>query len=372
MPKPFSIAIADADVADLKARLQATRFPQTLAGVGWDYGIDETFLRQFVDHWANRYDWRAAEARLNDFAQFTEVIDGETVHFVHVTGRGATNVPLLLTNGWPSNFVELLPLVPLLTEPVDGVAFDIVIPSLPGYGFSSQPKSPGMTLSAIAPLWASLMTTLGYERFLISGSDLGAGAEMGLVRDYPQRLIGAHYVNVYAGFPAPDDPSAEEQAFMQSNQQWSFAEGAYAMIQGTKPATLAVGLNDSPAGLAAWILEKYHGWSDNGGDVANAFELDDLATLLSVYWFTQTIGSSVRLYKEAFADPDLVKPAPKHQVPHAILLPPSDHPAPRAWGERFLQNIVRWTELDRGGHFPALEIPEAMAHDIRAFHGQIA
>ena len=372
MPTPFTIAIPDADIADLKARLAATRFPRTLDSAGWDYGIEDGFLRRFVDYWGREHDWRAAEARLNGFAQFTEVIDGETVHFVHMRGRRETNVPILLTNGWPSNFVELLPLVPLLTEPVDGVGFDVVIPSLPGYGFSGQPTRPGMNLSRIAPLWAALMTRLDYPRFMISGSDMGAGAEMALVRDFPERLIGAHYVNVYSGFPRPDDPTPEEAAYFGETDGWGFAEGAYAMIQGTKPATLAVGLNDSPAGLAAWILEKYRSWSDSGGDIANAFDMEDLATILSVYWFTQTIGSSVRLYKEAFADQDLTKKAPKHSVPHAILLPPADHPAPRAWGERHLRNIVRWTQLCSGGHFPALEVPEALVHDIRAFHGQIS
>jgi pimeloyl-ACP methyl ester carboxylesterase len=252
------------------------------------------------------------------------------------------------------------------------VAFDVVIPSLPGYGFSGQPTRPGMNLSAVAPLWAELMTRLGYDKFLMSGSDLGGGTEMALVRDFPQRLIGAHYVNVFSGFPRPEDPTPEEQAYFAKVDYWTFAESAYAMIQGTKPATLAVGLNDSPAGLAAWILEKYRSWSDDGGDIANAFELEDLATILSVYWFTQTIGSSVRLYKEAFADSELTKLPARHDVPHAVLLPPADNPAPRAWGERNLHNIVRWTELSEGGHFPALEVPEAMAHDIRAFHGQIA
>ncbi|HWU18625.1 MAG TPA: epoxide hydrolase [Devosia sp.] len=369
---PFTIAIADADIADLKARLAQTRFAEALDGAGWDDGIEAKFLRDFVAYWGGEYDWRAAEARLNGFAQFTEVIEGELVHFVHIRGRGETNVPILMTNGWPSNFVELLPLVPLLTEPVDGVAFDVVIPSLPGYGFSGKPRRPGMNLTRVAPLWAELMSRLGYQKFLVSGSDMGAGAVMALVRDFPERLIGAHYVNVYFGFPKPDDLSPEEQAYVQRGNYWAFAEGAYAMIQATKPATLAAGLTDSPAGLAAWILEKFHTWSDNGGDISNAFELEDLATILSVYWFTKTIGSSVRLYKEAFADVELPKKPARHDVPHAILLPPADNPAPRAWGERNLWNIVRWTELSQGGHFPALEVPEAMAHDIRAFHGQIA
>jgi len=369
---PFTIAIADDDLTDLKARLERTRFPQTLEGVGWDYGTEDAFLRLLVAHWSRTYDWRAAERRLNGFAQFTEVIEGETVHFVHVKGQGGRRVPLLLTNGWPSNFVELLPLVPLLTQEKDGASFDIVIPSLPGYGFSSQPKKPGMHLSATATLWAELMRRLGYEKFLISGSDLGAGVEMALVRHFPERLIGAHYVNVYSGFPRPEAPTETEKTYFETIDRWQFAEGAYGMLHGTKPATLAVALNDSPAGLAAWIVEKYRSWSDNGGDILNAFELDDLCTILSVYWFSGTIGSSIRLYKEAFADREMVTPVPPHEVPHAILLPPADLPAPRDWGERNLRNIVRWTELKQGGHFPALEIPDEMAHDIRAFHTQIA
>lgn len=369
-PAPFSIAVSDAEIADLKGRLRATRFPDALEGVGWDYGIDAGFLRRFVDYWADAYDWRAAEARLNGFAQFSTEIEGETVHFVHVKGKGAKSVPILLTNGWPANFVELLPLVPRLTAARNGVSFDVVIPSLPGYGFSSKPKKPGMNLSAVAPLWAELMTRLGYEKFLVSGSDMGAGAEMALVRDFPGRLLGAHYVNVYFGFPPPEDPTPEEKAYMEQLNFWQFAEGAYAMVQGTKPATLAVGLNDSPAGLAAWILEKYHTWS--GGKIETAFRLEDLATILSVYWFTQTIGSSVRLYKEAFADQALASRTPRHDVPHGILLPPADYPAPRSWGERNLWNIVRWTELETGGHFPALEVPDAMADDIFGFYGQIS
>jgi pimeloyl-ACP methyl ester carboxylesterase len=369
---PFTIAVPDADIADLKSRLAATRFPRAVEGAGWNDGIDSGFLQRFVDYWANQYDWRAAEARLNGFAQFTEVVDGETIHFVHVRGQGDTNVPILLTNGWPSNFVELLPLVPLLTQPVDGVAFDVIIPSLPGYGFSSQASKTGMNLTRIAPLWAELMTRLGYDKFLVSGSDMGAGSVMALVRDFPERLIGAHYINVYSGFPRPDEPTPEEQAYFGKADYWAYTEGAYAMIQGTKPATLAVGLNDSPAGLAAWILEKFRTWSDNGGDITNAFELEDLATIVSIYWFTQTIGSSVRLYKEAFADSELPKKPARHGVPHAILLPPADNPAPRAWGERNLWNILRWTELSSGGHFLALEETDAMAHDIRAFHGQIS
>lgn len=369
--KPFQIAIDDTALEDLKVRLADTRLPPALDGVGWNYGIEGGFLRRLISYWGQDYDWRAAEARLNGFAQFTDEIDGQTVHFVHAQGTGGRRIPLLLTNGWPANFVELLPIVPLLTGEVDGVSFDVVIPSLPGFGFSSQPTAPGMNLSRIAPLWAQLMGRLGYERFLISGSDMGGGAEMVLVKTVPERIIGAHYSGVYSGFARPDEPTPAEVDYFRRIDYWAFAEGAYAMIQGTKPATLAVGLNDSPAGLAAWIGEKYQGWNEPTRPVETAFALDDLCTILSVYWFTQTIGSSVRLYKEAFADPDLVKPGPPHQVPHGIYLAPGDNPAPRAWGERHLQNIVRWTEAPAGGHFPALEFPEQFAADIRAFYRQI-
>lgn len=367
----FKIAIADNEIDDLKARLTAARFAPTLPDAGWEYGMDEAFLRRFTAYWQKEFDWRAAEKKLNEFNQFTTEIHGERVHFVHARGRGETNVPLLLTNGWPANFVELLPLVPLLTEPRDGTAFDIIIPSLPGYGFSGQPTQRGMNLSRVAPLWAELMSLLGYDKFLVSGSDLGAGVEMALVRNFPERLLGAHYVNVFSGFPRPEDPTPEETEYFQQIDWWNFAEGAYAMVHGTKPATLAAALNDSPVGLAAWILEKYHAWTDNDGNPESAVPLETLATIVSVYWFTRTIGSSMRLYKEAFADEELTQKAAEHDVPHAILLPPKDYPAPRAWAERHLRHIVRWTEMEKGGHFPALEVPEAMAEDIREFHAQI-
>lgn len=371
VPEPFSVRYADDAITDLRSRLRSTRFPDAVEGAGWDYGTNPQFLEKLVAHWAERFDFSAEEARLNQFPQFTIGIDGETVHFVHVKGEGDTTTPLLLANGWPSNFVELLPLVPLLTAPVDGQSYDIIIPSLPGYGFSGKAKKPGMNLTRVAELWAQLMTGLGYERFLVSGSDLGAGAEMALVRAVPERLIGAHYVNVYSEYPRPDDATDEEKAYFETVDQWKFAESAYALIQATKPQTLAVGLNDSPAGLAAWIVEKFHRWGDTKGDIESVFSLDTLSSILTVYWMSQTIGSSVRLYYEAFRDQVMMQPMPPHNVPHGILVPPADIPAPRSWGERHLQNIVRWSEPEKGGHFPALEIPQVLAEDIRGFHREL-
>lgn len=371
---PFTIAVSDADLADLETRLGETRFPATIADAGWDYGTEDAFLRKVVAHWRDRFDWRAAERRLNSFPQFIEEIDGERVHFVRVEGQGGKRVPLVLANGWPSNFVELLPLVPLLTAEQNGVSYDVIIPSLQGFGFSGQPAKRGMNMTRMGHLWAELMTRLGYEKFLIHSSDMGSGVAMCLVRHYPQRLIGAHYPNVFSGYPRPQDPSPEEAEFLQRADVLTMTEGAYAMIQGTKPHTLAVGLNDSPAGMAAWILEKFHRWSElKDGDIESVYRLDDLCTLLSVYWFSQTIGSSVRLYKEAFADPEIMTPMPRHEVPQGVLVPaPVDNPAPRAWGDRHLQNLVHWNDAGRGGHFPAMEVPELLAADIRGFYDAIA
>jgi pimeloyl-ACP methyl ester carboxylesterase len=369
----FTIAIADREVEDLKSRLQHARFPDELEDAGWDYGTSLSFLRRFLAYWGNEFDWRAAETRLNAYPQFTATVGGETVHFVHVRGKGANPVPVLLANGWPSNFVELLPLVDRLTAEIDGLSFDVIIPSLPGYGFSSRPRKKGMNLTQIGHLWAELMQQLGYFRFLVSGSDLGGGAVLGLVRHHPERLLGAHYCNVFSGYPRPPELTAEEVEYFKRVDYSGFVEGAYALLQGTKPTSLAVGLNDSPAGLAAWIIEKFHHWGDTGGDVESAFPFETLATLLSVYWFTETIGSSVRLYKEAFADQELLAPMPAHGVLQGVLVPAeSDLPAPRAWGERNLQNLIHWNEARQGGHFPALEVPDVLAGDIRAFHREIA
>jgi len=371
---PFTIAISDSDLADLETRLAETRFPDTVEGAGWDYGTDDAFLRKFVAHWRDRFDWRAAEARLNSFPQFVEQIDGERVHFVHVKGQGGKRVPLILANGWPSNFVELLPVVPLLTAEENGVSYDVIIPSLQGYGFSGHPTKKGMNLTRMAHLWAELMTRLGYEKFLIHGTDLGSGVELSLVRNFPHRVIGAHYANVFSGYPRPDNPTPEEAEYFKRVDYLSFTEGAYAMVQGTKPQSLAVGLNDSPAGLAAWILEKFQRWSRlENGDLESVYSLDDLCTLLSVYWFTQTIAPSVRLYKEAFSDPVITSPMPRHDVPQGVLVPAEiDNPAPGAWGERHLQNLVYWNEAGRIGHFPALEDAAHLAADIRAFYDAIA
>lgn len=371
---PFTIAIPDSELADLRARLKATRFTASVDGVGWDDGTDAEVLRQLVTHWAERFDWRTSEQRLNAIPQFIEEIDGERVHFVHALGKGARRIPIVLANGWPSNFVEFLPLIPLLTAERNGVSFDVIIPSLQGFGFSGRPTKKGMNMSRMGHLWAELMTRLGYEKFMVACSDLGSGVCFSLLRHSPGRLIGAHYLNVFSGYPRPAAPTPEEVDYFARVDLLTLTRGAYVMLQGTKPQSLAVGLNDSPAGLASWVIEKFHDFSRlQDGRLESVYSLDDLCTLLSVYWFTQTIGSSIRLYKEAFADQELMMPLPRHDVKQGVLVPADvDNPAPRAWGERHLQNLVYWNEARQAGHFPALECSEHYAADIRAFYGAIS
>lgn len=363
---PFTIRIAEAMLNDLRERLGRTRWPDQLEGQDWRYGTELGFLKRLCEHWGERFDWRAAEARLNALPQSRVTVDGVGLHLVHARSDAAQAVPLLMTNGWPSSIFEYLDIIPRLTA----AGFHVVAPALPGYGFSDRPTSPGMNSTRISDLFAGLMAELGYNRFLIHASDMGAGVAERLRGRHPDRLIGVHFSNVYWGYPKPDDPSSEEQAYLAEVQRWQFAEGAYAMVQGTKPQTLSYGLNDSPAGLAAWIVEKFRSWSD--GEIEQVYGLDGLCANLTVYWVTQTIGSSVRLYAEAFADSEAQKPPEKGEVPVGVIVFPKDIlPAPRAWGERWL-NLVQWTEAPRGGHFPAWEAPDLLATDLRAFSDRIA
>jgi pimeloyl-ACP methyl ester carboxylesterase len=358
---PFTIDIPEATLIDLRDRLARTRWPDAIAGVGWRYGTEPEFLKRICNHWGDAFDWRAAETRLNALPQFRAEIDGIDLHFVHARSAREDAAPLLLTNGWPSSIVEYRAIIPMLTA----VGFHVVAPTLPGYGFSDCSSAPGMNATRIADLFARMLTTLGYDRVLAHASDMGAGVVEQMRRRHPERLAGIHFSNVYWGYPHPDDPTPEEQDYFGRVQNWQFAEGAYAMLQGTKPQTLAYALNDSPAGLAGWVLEKFHAWTD--GDPIDALGLDDLCANLTIYWATQTIGSSMRLYAEAFADTDSQSPPQPGAVPVGVAVFPKDIlPAPRAWGERWL-NLIHWTDMPRGGHFPAWEAPDLLVKDLVDF-----
>lgn len=359
--QPFRSETPGAALADLRARLAATRWPDQLEGDPWRLGTDRAFLRKLCAHWGGAFDWRAQEATLNALSQFRATVDGVGLHLVHARADAPDATPLLLTNGWPSSIFEYLDLIPRLTD----AGFHVVAPALPGYGWSDRPTAPGMNSTRIGDLFAELMTGLGYDRFLAHGSDMGAGVVEAIRRRRPDRLLGVHFSNVYWAYPPPDDPSPEEKAYLETVQGWIQSEGAYAMLHGTRPQTLSYALNDSPAGLAGWIIEKVQAWSD--GDAKAVYGLDALCANLTVYWLTQTIGSSMRLYAEAFADKDAQQPPEKGDVPVGVIVFPKDIlPAPRAWGERWL-NLTHWTEAPRGGHFPAWETPDLLADDLTAF-----
>lgn len=364
--QPFQAAVSDDVLDDLCLRLRRTRWPDQIEGQNWRQGTELGFLQRLCEYWADRFDWRAAEARLNTLPQFRTTVDGVDLYLVHARSQVPEAVPLLLLNGWPSSIFEYLEVIPRLTA----AGFHVVAPAMPGYGFSDRPTKPGMNGSRIADLFSGLMSELGYGRFLAHGSDWGALVAGRIRHRHPNRLLGVHLSNVHANYPHPQDPTPEEQVFLSQAQRWNFAEGAYAMIQGTKPQSLGYGLNDSPAGLAAWIVEKFRSWSD--GNLDQAYGLDGLCANLTLYWATQTITSSMRLYAEVFADPEMRNAPERGTVPVGVIVFPKDIlPAPRAWGERWF-NIVHWTEASRGGHFGAWEAPELLAQDLRSFADCVA
>lgn len=361
-PKSFHVRIENDVLRELNHRLDATRALPAISGVGWERGTPPDVLAEWLERWRG-FDWRAAEERLNRYPQFTGEAGGTILHFVHARAEATDAAPLLLMNGWPSTFAELLPLVDRLTRPGDGKrTFHVVIPSLPGYGFSPAPAEPGWGPTKMAAAMAELMSALGYERFGVHGSDMGAAVMLALEQTVPDRLIGAHSVNVYWAYPRPDDITEEEKAWLQKGQEWAQAEGAYAMIQSTKAHTLAASLSDSPAGLAAWVLEKWQGWTDGG---LGAYDPDEVLAMLTIFWATNSLASSIQMYAETRADPIMTQ-LKKTAVPTGVLIMPKDLlPAPRVWGDRWIE-VVRWTEAEHGGHFPAIETPDLLAGEIRA------
>jgi pimeloyl-ACP methyl ester carboxylesterase len=379
---PFRIHIPDDVLNDLRDRLRRTRWPDQIAGSGWSYGTDGAYLRELVAYWIERFDWRAQEAALNRFAHFRADVDGFGLHFIHQRGRGPDPVPLLISHGWPGSFVEFTEIIGPLTDPAahggDAAdAFDLVIPSLPGYGFSDRPREPGMDVMRVAALFARLMEGLGYQHWGAQGGDWGSAISTALGTAFSDRVRGVHLNMLIAARP-PSDPSAlpeAERQMLERFNRFRAEETGYMQIQGTKPQTLGYGLNDSPAGLAAWIVEKFRTWSDCGGDVERRFTKDRLLTNITLYWVTESINSSIRLYYETIHNPALRgglgagggDPVFKVTVPTgAAIFPAELYAPPRSWAEK-TYNITRWTEMPAGGHFAAMEEPAALVEDIRAF-----
>ncbi|WP_413741438.1 epoxide hydrolase family protein [Sodalis sp. RH15] len=374
--QPFTLRIAQSELSDLKLRLAATRWIESIDDDSWREGTSLNFMRHLVDYWRDRFDWRAQEARLNAFPHFIAGVDGQRIHFIHQRGKGPSPMPLILTHGWPGSFVEMLDIIPYLTDPArfggsESDAFDVIVPSLPGYGFSSAPTVPGVGAGQTAHLWAALMGKLGYGRFALQGGDLGAGVSSWLARLYPARVIGLH-LNFIPGSYRPyiDDKqplTEEEQDFAGQSAAWANEQGAYGHVQGTRPQSLAFALNDSPVGLAAWIAEKFRAWSDCDGDLEKAISLDVLLTNISLYWFTRTIGSSFRMYVEGRRNPLLLSAGERISPPLAVAHFPKELPMPpQSWVRRGY-NLQRWSSMSHGGHFAALECPQELAADIQRF-----
>jgi len=371
----FQIEVPDAVLADLKDRLSRTRFPDELNDVGWAYGTDLQYLKALVAYWRDQFDWREQERRLNDFDHFKTTIDGLDVHFIHQRSPVDGARPLLITHGWPGSFVEFTKIIGPLTDPVAhggqaADAFQLVIPSIPGYGFSDKPREPGYSPARMADILAALMDRLGYERYGAQGGDWGSIITRALAAKYPDRLIGIH-LNMMTGGAPPgvDTPDAgvpvEELERMRARQAFMENERGYGQIQGSKPQTLGYGLNDSPAGLAAWIVEKFRTWCDCEGDPERKFTKDELLTNITLYWVTETITSSTRLYYESRTAGGTGLGFIK--VPTgAAIFPKELFFTPRTWAQA-RYNLVHWTEMPRGGHFAAMEEPELLVNDIRAF-----
>ena len=378
---PFRIEVPDDVLSDLRRRLEYTRWVGAVEGTHWEAGTDFDYLRELVAYWQSTYDWRKQEAALNRFAHFKTQIDDVGIHFIHERGKGPNPFPILLTHGYPDSFLRFAKIIPMLTDPVSfggraEDAFDVVVPDLPGYGFSDKPAKHGMIFH-VNDIWARLMTeTLGYERFGAHGGDWGSTVTEQLARSHPDVVVAIHLTDVPFGhlFQKPNDPSPAEKKLFKHNEEWLQKEGAYALIQSTKPQSLAAGLNDSPAGLTAWIVEKFRAWSDCDGDVESRFTKDELLTHIMIYWITESVGTSFLPYFD-YANASVltwVKEGIKQwtgssKVPAAFALFPKDiSQPPQEWAERFF-NVQRWSEMPRGGHFAAMEEPVLLAEDIRTW-----
>ncbi|MFD9959853.1 epoxide hydrolase family protein [Amycolatopsis sp. NPDC058986] len=374
---PFRIEIPEADLADLADRLRRTRWPEPETVADWSQGIPLDYVRRFCEYWADGYDWRASEARLNSFAQYRTEIDGLGIHFLHAESPHPDAFPLVITHGWPGSIVEFTKVIGPLTDPTayggDAAdAFHVVCPSLPGYGFSDKPKQPGWSVERIASAWAELMERLGYSRYGAQGGDWGSAVTMFMALRNPAPLAGIH-LNMPTVGPDKDtldDLTDAERAALASAREFGEWESGYSGQQSTRPQTLGYGLVDSPAGQCAWVLEKFRAWTDCDGDPENVFTRDELLDNIMLYWLPGTGASSARLYWESLkamrkwaseSTEDIAVPTGCSIFPKEITRPS------RRWAEKRFTDIRHWNELERGGHFAAFEQPELFVEELRTF-----
>jgi pimeloyl-ACP methyl ester carboxylesterase len=372
--EPFTLLTPPGTLDDLRGRLRKARWPDAHEHAGWTEGTDLDYLRELAAYWEAQFDWEAEQEALNRLPHYRASVDGIGIHFIHAPAAGGAGLPIVLTHGWPDSFWRYVKVIPLLTDPGahggdPADAFDVVVPSMPGYGYSDRPRTPGFNAIRVAGLWAVLMTdVLGFDRFVAAGGDIGSAVTRFLGLDHADRVVAIHRTDT--GVPVFGGDRAElredERRYLDEVARWSATEGAYAALHRTKPQTPAYALNDSPIGLAAWIVEKLRSWSDCGGDVETRFTKDELLTNIMIYWVTGTIGSSMRMYRDAAQIP-LAEHQRRVEVPCGFSFFPGDllRP-PRAWADR-MANVARWAEMPSGGHFAPLEEPELYTEELRAF-----
>jgi pimeloyl-ACP methyl ester carboxylesterase len=375
---PFRIEIPEADLSDLRERLRRTRWPEPETVTDWSQGVPEAYLQELCRYWADAYDWRATEARLNGLAQFRTEIDGLGIHFIHVRSRHPDALPLIITHGWPGSIVEFLKVIGPLSDPTahggdPADAFHVVCPSLPGYGFSDKPTKPGWDVERIAGAWARLMARLGYQRYGAQGGDWGTSITTSIGQQDPDHLVGIH-LNPPIAAPDPatsSDLTETERAALASLEHAQESESGYSAQQSTRPQTLGYGLVDSPAGLCAWIIEKFWAWTDCDGHLENLLTRDELLDNLMLYWLPGTGASSARLYWESFKQVSewfTRSTVDTVTVPTGCSIFPKEIPRPsRRWAAKRYTDIRYWNELDRGGHFAAFEQPELFVNEVRSF-----
>ncbi len=370
--EPFTIAVPDAVLADLKARLRNTRWPEAELVADWTQGAPLAWIRDVCAYWAETYDWRAREKALNRFAQFTTAIDGLDIHFIHARSPHAEAMPLIITHGWPGSVVEFHKVIEPLTNPTAhggqaADAFHVVCPSLPGFGFSGKPTTTGWGIDRIALAWATLMERLGYTRYGAQGGDWGSGVTTSLGAQDPTHCAGIHITLAMGSRPKVEgEPTPAEARALKGIQYYADHDSGYSKQQATRPQTLGYGLTDSPAGQAAWILEKYQAWTDCDGHPENILGRDELLDNVMLYWTTETATSSARLYWESFG-PGRRK-VHKVTVPTGVAVFPKEIVTPvRRWMEDNYVNIRHWSEMPKGGHFAAFEQPTLFVDDVRKF-----
>jgi len=375
MIKEFRVHIDSTAINDLKARISNARWPDEIQNSGWQYGTSLSYLKDLANYWQHSFDWKNVESEINSYPNFIADIDGFKIHFLHIKGKSKRSIPLIITHGWPGSFLEMLKVISLLTED-PGISFDVVIPSIPGFGFSDKANKPGCNLWLVGELWYRLMTELGYKKFIAQGGDFGAGVSTALALKHPEAMVGLHLNYIpgsYLPYQSSTDPfTKEEISFQKSADEWYQNHGAYAHQHRTKPLTLSYALNDSPVGLCAWIVEKFHGWSDCDGDVESVFTKDELLANVSLYWFTETIHSSMRLYNENSKVPLHLTKNDFINIPVGIARFHKEEPfPPRKFIERGY-NVQHWTNFSKGGHFAAMEQPDLFANDIIEFAKKVS